>query len=51
MDMPVAFFVDPEIAKDSDLKGLQSITLSYTFFPVKKQPEPVAARGASRAPM
>ena len=51
MDMPVAFFVDPEIVKDSDLKGLQSITLSYTFFPVRKQPEPVAARGASRAPM
>jgi cytochrome c oxidase assembly protein subunit 11 len=51
MDMPVAFFVDPEIVKDPDLKGLQSITLSYTFFPVRKQPEPVAARGASRAPM
>ena len=50
-DMPVAFFVDPEIVKDPDLKGLQSITLSYTFFPVRKQPEPVAARGASRAPM
>jgi cytochrome c oxidase assembly protein subunit 11 len=51
MDMPVAFFVDPEIVKDADLKGLKSITLSYTFFPVRKQPEPVVARGASRAPM
>ena len=51
MDMPVAFFIDPEIVKDPDLKGLQSITLSYTFFPVRKQPEPVAARGPSRAPM
>ena len=51
MDMPVAFFVDPAIADDPDLKDLKSITLSYTFFPVKKQPEPVAARGASRAPM
>ena len=50
MDMPVAFFVDPEIVKDPDLKGLQSITLSYTFFPVRKS-EPVATRGASRAPM
>jgi cytochrome c oxidase assembly protein subunit 11 len=51
MDMPVAFFVDPAIANDPDLKGLGSITLSYTFFPVRKQSEPVAARGASRAPM
>lgn len=51
MDMPVAFFVDPEIVKDPDLKSLKSITLSYTFFPSKKAPEPVAARGGSRAPM
>jgi cytochrome c oxidase assembly protein subunit 11 len=51
MDMPVAFFVDPEIVNDPDLKNLPSITLSYTFFPARKAPEPVAARGGSRAPM
>jgi cytochrome c oxidase assembly protein subunit 11 len=51
MDMPVAFFVDPEIVKDPDLKNLRSITLSYTFFPSRKGPEPVAARDGSRAPM
>jgi cytochrome c oxidase assembly protein subunit 11 len=37
MNMPVAFFIDPAIADDPELKGLKSITLSYTFFPVKKQ--------------
>jgi cytochrome c oxidase assembly protein subunit 11 len=51
MEMPVAFFIDPEIVKDPDLKNLRSITLSYTFFPAKKAPEPVAARAGTRAPM
>jgi len=32
-DMPVVFFVDPEIAKDVDLAKLKTITLSYTFYP------------------
>jgi cytochrome c oxidase assembly protein subunit 11 len=36
MDMPVAFFIDPAIADDPDLKNLREITLSYTFFPSRK---------------
>jgi cytochrome c oxidase assembly protein subunit 11 len=36
MDMPVAFFIDPAIADDPELKNLREITLSYTFFPSKK---------------
>ncbi len=32
MDMPVVFFVDPEIVDDPLLKDLDAITLSYTFF-------------------
>lgn len=36
IDMPVAFFIDPAIADDADLKNLKEITLSYTFFPSKK---------------
>ena len=42
VDMPVAFFIDPEIAKDEDLKSLRTITLSYTFYAVDK-PEKTSA--------
>lgn len=33
VDMPVQFFVDPSIEEDKDLKKLNTITLSYTFYP------------------
>lgn len=36
IDMPVSFFVDPEILKDPDAAGIKEITLSYTFYPVDK---------------
>ncbi|MBP9752740.1 MAG: cytochrome c oxidase assembly protein [Proteobacteria bacterium] len=35
MDMPVQFYIDPDLAKDKDLKDVNLITLSYTFFEVK----------------
>lgn len=33
VDMPVTFFIDPEIADDPALDSVTTITLSYTFFP------------------
>ncbi len=35
MEMPVSFYIDPEILNDDDAEEVTTITLSYTFFPVK----------------
>ena len=43
-EMPVVFYVDPSIVSDSDNDGLNTITLSYTFYPVHDPaPKPLAA--------
>ncbi len=35
VNMPVLFYIDPSIADDPEMKNISTITLSYTFFPVK----------------
>jgi cytochrome c oxidase assembly protein subunit 11 len=47
--MPVVFYVDPSIAKDRDNDTLNTITLSYTFYPVRNPaPQPVASGEADK---
>jgi cytochrome c oxidase assembly protein subunit 11 len=43
-EMAVVFYVDPSLAADRDNDGLNTITLSYTFYPVREPaPKPLAA--------
>jgi cytochrome c oxidase assembly protein subunit 11 len=41
-DMPVVFYVDPSMAKDPDGADVNTITLSYTFYPQREPSRPVA---------
>lgn len=36
VDMPVLFYIDPKVSSDRNMDGVKIITLSYTFFRVKK---------------
>jgi cytochrome c oxidase assembly protein subunit 11 len=48
LDMPVVFYVDPDIADVPELKDITTITLSYTFFPIEEE-RPVAAAPQAKA--
>lgn len=32
VDMPVFFYIDPDFVRDPNMKGIETITLNYTFF-------------------
>jgi cytochrome c oxidase assembly protein subunit 11 len=41
-DLAVVFFVDPALANDPEQDDLNSITLSYTMYPVREPEKPLA---------
>ena len=49
LDMPVVFYVDPDIADVPELKDITTITLSYTFFPIEEEKPVAAAPGDGKA--
>ena len=48
VELPLTFFVDPEMANDPELAHVNEITLSYTFFPVEEEHGGVAEHGRRR---
>ena len=48
VQMPVSFFVDPEIVTDRDAKHTNHITLSYTFYEIDLPEETQAALDAQK---
>ena len=50
LEMPVSFFIDPQIVGDKDAHGVRHITLSYTFYPVTPPQPGLAERPATGTP-
>ncbi len=47
VDMPVTFYVDPEIASDPNTLEVETITLSYTFFVTEPEEDEEESNSAS----
>ena len=48
VNMPVTYFVDPEILKDPDAKDIKQITLSYTFHEDREATARLVAANAAK---
>ena len=46
LDLPVFFYLDPAFAHDPQMAGVDSLTLSYTFFQVQEHEVEAALRAA-----
>jgi|ERR1043166_6045904 cytochrome c oxidase assembly protein subunit 11 len=49
-DMPVVFYVDPALVGDAEQDDLNTITLSYTMYPVQQPAKPVVENARPAAP-
>ena len=49
IDMPVTFYVDPEIYEKVNTRDVKTITLSYTFYPKEEASKVSALRQPSKA--
>jgi len=47
IQMPVTFYVDPEIVEDPEARDIHTITLSYTFHPAELEPEDLEQVGTN----
>jgi cytochrome c oxidase assembly protein subunit 11 len=49
-DMAVVFYIDPALAKDPEGADVNTITLSYTFYPQREPTRPVADSAPAKGP-